>query len=64
MVTCCLLDIDECVSIPCQNGGNCTDGIAGYTCECIPGHTGDNCETSQWALCFMYVLHLKHLNID
>ena len=46
MVACCLLDIDECVSIPCQNGGNCTDGIAEYTCECIPGHTGDNCETS------------------
>ena len=41
-----LLDIDECKSFPCQNGGNCTDGIAGYTCDCIPGHTGYNCETS------------------
>ena len=42
----CLLDIDECESIPCQNGGNCTDGVVSYTCDCIPGHTGDNCETS------------------
>ena len=41
-----LVDIDECESIPCQNGGNCSDGIAGYTCDCIPGHTGENCETS------------------
>ena len=41
-----LVDIDECESIPCQNGGNCTDGIARYTCDCIPGHTGENCETS------------------
>ena len=40
------LDIDECKSLPCQNGGNCTDGIGSYTCYCIPGHTGDNCETS------------------
>ena len=41
-----LVDIDECESFPCQNGGNCTDSIAGYSCDCIPGHTGENCETS------------------
>ena len=40
------LDFDECASSPCQNGGTCSDDIDGYTCMCIPGHTGDNCETS------------------
>ena len=39
-------DFDECASYPCQNGGTCSDDIDGYTCVCIPGHTGDNCETS------------------
>ena len=40
------VDFDECVSYPCQNGGTCFDDIGGYTCVCILGHTGDNCETS------------------
>ena len=40
------VDFDECASYPCQNGGTCSDDIDGYTCVCIPGHTGDNCETS------------------
>ena len=39
------IDFDECASHPCLNGGSCIDGIDGYTCLCIPSHTGDNCET-------------------
>ena len=41
-----LVDINECESFPCKNGGTCTDLIAGYRCDCIPGHTGEDCETS------------------
>ena len=37
-------DIDECASSPCQNGGTCIDGINSHTCNCVPGHAGDNCE--------------------
>ena len=39
------LDFDECASFPCQSGGTCADGIDGYTCVCVAGHTGDSCET-------------------
>ena len=39
------LDIDECESSPCQNGGACEDGINSYTCSCAPGYTGNDCET-------------------
>ena len=42
-----VLDVDECASDPCQNGGNCTDGVNGYTCVCVDGYTGDKCETSR-----------------
>ena len=37
-------DIDECASSPCQNGGTCIDALNAYTCNCIPGYEGDNCE--------------------
>ncbi|XP_078696338.1 cartilage intermediate layer protein 1-like isoform X2 [Branchiostoma floridae x Branchiostoma belcheri] len=41
----CVEDADECSSTPCQNGGTCTGGDSSYTCECVDGYTGDNCET-------------------
>jgi len=30
---------------PCQNGATCTnDYLGGYTCKCVFGYTGTNCE--------------------
>ena len=40
-----ILDINECSSSPCQNGGTCTDHVNKYTCSCIAGYTGTNCQT-------------------
>ncbi|XP_071956600.1 uncharacterized protein [Antedon mediterranea] len=43
-VTC---DIDHCSYLsPCQNGGACTDGVGTYTCSCVAGYSGTNCETN------------------
>jgi hypothetical protein len=42
----CEVDIDECLSSPCENNGNCTDGDNRYICACKDGFMGDNCETS------------------
>ena len=38
------VDIDECASRPCQNGGNCTDIVKGHICNCVAGYDGANCE--------------------
>ena len=38
-------DIDECLSQPCQNAGNCTDFVNGFECTCVSGYTGLLCET-------------------
>ena len=47
-----LLDIDECESNPCENGGTCTDMENGYTCECESGFTGTECEAGNRLLDF------------
>ena len=41
------VDIGECSSEPCQNGGTCVDEINAFTCICMIGYTGDVCETSK-----------------
>ena len=42
-----ILDIDECGSNPCENGGTCSDGVNGYTCNCNPGYDGDTCNNGK-----------------
>ena len=39
------VDINECESNPCENGGTCTDMKDGYMCECESGFTGSDCKT-------------------
>ena len=56
------LDIDDCVTIPCQNGGSCTDQVNSYTCNCADGYDGPNCETGNdvtfFQICYRYQKHI------
>lgn len=47
----CEIDVDDCASNPCQNGGTCADGVNSHTCDCPPGFSGDNCETCTPTTC-------------
>ena len=38
------LEIDECLSAPCQNGGTCTNFVDYFECTCAEGYTGALCE--------------------
>ena len=38
-------EIRECDSDPCTNGAACVDSVNYYSCTCMPGYTGDRCET-------------------
>ena len=43
----CDQNINECLSNPCLNGGNCTDAVNGFTCTCTAQWTGPLCQTQQ-----------------
>ncbi|XP_013363511.1 PREDICTED: sushi, nidogen and EGF-like domain-containing protein 1 isoform X2 [Chinchilla lanigera] len=46
----CQLDVNECASRPCQNGGTCTHGVNSFSCQCPAGFRGPTCESAQ-SLC-------------
>ncbi|KAL9967393.1 hypothetical protein ACROYT_G025609 [Oculina patagonica] len=37
-------DINECEASPCKNGATCENQPGGYSCSCMSGYTGQNCE--------------------
>ena len=41
------VEILECLSEPCLNGGECQEEINGWTCECQSGYEGTTCETGE-----------------
>ncbi|NWH87554.1 SNED1 protein, partial [Aegithalos caudatus] len=43
----CHVDVDECLSHPCQNGATCLNGAGRFTCRCPPGFRGNSCETAE-----------------
>ena len=42
----CKLNVDECASNPCKNGGTCHDQVASFSCSCVSGYvyTDEFCE--------------------
>ena len=47
---------------PCQNGGACVDGVNSFTCICVPGFEGNQCQISKYSCLRIYV-HLSLVSV-
>lgn len=54
----CFLDIDECHTNPCRNGGTCIDGLNSFTCVCLPSYAGALCEQGKVIFTVSYKLFI------
>ena len=50
----CIADINECNSLPCENGATCIDDVNAYNCSCVEGYNGTTCETGIFFITMMY----------
>ena len=59
-----VLDIDECASSPCANGGVCSNNVGAFSCSCALGYTGSDCETGTddlyYLVSFLNILNLQN----
>jgi hypothetical protein len=55
------VDINECESDPCENDGTCSDQLNGFTCSCVAGFTGTNCEISKSMYVYRNIINLQNI---
>ena len=39
------VEVNECDSSPCLNGGTCVNGNTSYSCACLVGYTDPECSS-------------------
>ena len=42
------VELNECESFPCSNGGTCVDQIGGYHCICVAGYNYTHCQNGNY----------------
>ena len=40
-----IVDIDDCLTNPCEHNATCIDRVNDFQCLCFPGFTDKNCST-------------------
>lgn len=41
-------DVNECLNLPCFNGGTCINNAGSFTCNCTDGWEGNECSESKY----------------
>lgn len=44
------ITVNACSNNPCLNGGACQVNGASFTCSCLSGFSGNNCQTGFFSL--------------
>lgn len=57
----CAVNINDCLSHPCKNGGICRDEVNGFECICPDGFSGKKCEGKVW-LNFLFSVFFVTVN--
>ena len=39
--------MDDCINVTCENGGTCRDSPGSFSCDCVNGYTGPECQTGK-----------------
>lgn len=60
---CALLDLDECASSPCAQGGTCIDREDGFECVCPPQWEGRTCQIGEIFNNYTYTHTTLHVPI-
>ena len=43
-----LADVNECENNPCKNGATCVNGVGKYSCICVGGYDGTDCDNGKY----------------
>ena len=57
------LDVNECVTKPCRNGGTCENLQGSYRCKCKAGFLGKHCEIGLYA-CHLFFSFSAHVAVS
>lgn len=57
-----IADVSPCNINPCEHGGTCLrqDITQNYVCTCLPGYTGNYCDTGVLSFVFFKSIYLKY----
>ena len=57
------LDVNECETKPCKNGGTCTNTLGNYECKCKPQYTGKHCDQGKPTSYYIISTDCKYISL-
>lgn len=58
------LDVDECLTNPCENGALCNNTCGSFICSCKPAWEGEVCDQGKNPFLTGYINNVVHVFIQ